>query len=184
MPAVSKIAAEDIIGDYRTFFGDVLARTRRAVGLMDAVPVSHVAYRTATLAEYRETRDLLRSISVADVENVWNGRPIDKLLLKQPLELAPGFCTTLIELIPPPHRQDYPMGLEHAGLVLGDTFDTFVETHRRVLTGQQDQGPYCQPAYVTFDNGRTMKFYRYSLRDVVEMEGRRFLPEAAGGSGP
>lgn len=29
---------------------------------------------------------------------------------------------------------------------------------------------------LTFDNGRTVKFYRYSLQEVVEKEGRAFTP--------
>jgi hypothetical protein len=35
--------------------------------------------------------------------------------------------------------------------------------------------------YITFENGRTVKFYRYSLKDVVEKEGRRFLTYPPGG---
>lgn len=165
---------EALIGDYRRFFGDLLERSARAGMLLEGCPVSHLAYRTETLEDYGRLRDRLRALCSADVENVWNGRPIDKLLLEEPLELGDGFRTSLIELIPPVHRQDYPMGLEHAGIVVGDAYDAFRARHRHVLTGQQDQGPFCQPLYVTFGNNRTLKFYRWSLKDVVEMEGRTF----------
>ena len=37
----------------------------------------------------------------------------------------------LIELIPPVHQRIYKMGLEHLGVVVGDTFDTFVRAHKR-----------------------------------------------------
>jgi hypothetical protein len=33
----------------------------------------------------------------------------------------------MIELIPPVHQRVYKMGLEHLGVVVGDTFDAFVE---------------------------------------------------------
>lgn len=165
---------EKLIGDYRRFFGDLLERSNRAGIGLDGCPVSHVAYRTETLEDYVRLRDRLRALCISNVENVWNGRPIDKLLLAEPLDLGDGFRTSLIELIPPVHRQDYPMGLEHAGIVVGDAYDAFRERHRNVLTGQQDQGPFCQPLYITFDNNRTLKFYRWSLKDVCEMEGRTF----------
>lgn len=165
---------EELIGDYRGFFSDLLERSTGAGIDLDGCPVSHVAYRTETAADYVRLRDRLRTLCISDVENVWNGRPIDKLLLEEPLDLGAGFRTSLIELIPPAHREDYPVGLEHAGIVVGEAYDRFRDRHRDVLTGQQDQGPYCQPLYVTFDNKRTLKFYRWSLKDVVEMEGRTF----------
>lgn len=172
--ARSGTQVEALIGDYRRFFGDLLERSARAGMALAGRPVSHVAYRTETLEDYARLRDRLRALCSSDVENVWNGRPIDKLLLEEPLDLGAGFQTSLIELIPPVHRQDYPMGLEHAGIVVGDAYDEFRDRHRHILTGQQDQGPFCQPLYVTFDNNRTLKFYRWSLKDVVEMEGRTF----------
>jgi predicted metalloenzyme YecM len=65
--------------------------------------VSHLAYRTETLAEYLEIRKQLEPFCSANVENMWGGRPISKLLLQSPLPLATASVTCLIELIPPPH---------------------------------------------------------------------------------
>lgn len=167
---------KDILGDYRGFFADLRARLDAAGIDIGGCPVSHLAFRTATDDEYLLVRDRLRAYCNAEVENVWNGRPIGKLLLANPLELDEEFSAPLIELIPPPHRQPFPMGLEHAGIVIGEHFDAFCEKHDAVLSGRQDQGPYCQPVYITFANDRTVKFYRHSLKDVVQMEGRPFLP--------
>lgn len=181
MPADSEtdIAAgmENIIGDYRAFFADLVRRLEEAGIDVANRPLSHLAYRTATHPEYEEVRERIRRFSTADVENVWNGRPIDKLLLSKPLALAGDTKVSLIELIPPPHQRAYPMGLEHCGIVIGESFEEFISTHNSVLTGRQDQGPFCQPAYITFENNRTVKFYRFSLRDVVEKEGREFTPQ-------
>jgi predicted metalloenzyme YecM len=165
---------EDIIGDYRSFFVDLMQKLEGTGIDVAACAVSHLAFRTETVPEYEQVRERIRRFCIADVENVWNGRPIDKLLLREPLSLDAGREVLLIELIPPPHQRDYPMGLEHCGIVIGETFDTFTKDHESVLTGRQDQGPFCQPAYITFGDDRTVKFYRYSLRDVVEKEGRRF----------
>lgn len=170
---------DSILGDYKSFFLD-LRRHIAGVGIdIEGCAVSHIAFRTATREEYLQVQDRLKPRCVANVENVWNGRPIDKLLLGKPLDLGDGFEVSLIELIPPAHRADYPMGLEHAGIVIGETFDEFAREHRSTFTGQQDQGPHCQPVYITFNNGRAVKFYRYSLKDVVEMEGREFVPYRA-----
>ena len=82
----------------------------------------------------------------------------------------------MIELIPPVHQRVYKMGLEHLGVVVGDTFDAFVEAHKPVLTGQQFQGPNStpDPVYILFEDFTHVKFYRLSLRASVELdEGRR-----------
>ena len=167
---------ETILGDYRSFFGDLQARIARAGIDVAGCPLSHLAFRTATLGEYRQVQEQLVPWCRANVENVWNGRPIDKLLLAEPLALDADHSVSLIELIPPPHREDWPLGLEHLGVVVGEAFDDFTREHREKFTGRQDQGPYCQPAYITFENGRTVKFYRWALADVVEREGRPFVP--------
>ena len=167
---------ETILGDYKGFFEDLEQRIARAGIDVAGRPLSHVAFRTATLGEYRKVQEQLEPWCRANVENEWNGRPIDKLLLEEPLALGGGRTVSLIELIPPPHREDWPLGLEHLGIVIGESFDDFTREHKDRFTGRQDQGPYCQPAYITFANGRTVKFYRWSLEDVVEMEGRPFVP--------
>jgi predicted metalloenzyme YecM len=176
-PAIAT-SMEDIIGDYRSFFDDLLLRLEGAGIDVAGCPISHLAWRTATIAEYEHDREQIRRFCIADVENVWNGRPIGKLLLREPLALDDNTEVSLVELIPSPHQRDYPMGLEHCGIVIGETFEAFTKEHAAVLTGRQDQGPYCQPAYITFENNRTVKFYRYSLQDVVEKEGRPFVPYA------
>ena len=82
----------------------------------------------------------------------------------------------MIELIPPVHQRVYKMGLEHLGVVIGDTFDVFVDEHKPVLTGQQFQGPNStpDPVYVLLEDFTHVKFYRVSLRAAVESEGSVF----------
>jgi len=164
----------DITGDHTAFFR--LQRQRLAALGIDIAGfgVSHLALRTASYDDYLAVRGALEAYSTANVENVWNGRPISKLLLAEPLPLDDGFATRLIELLPPPHRAQYRMGLEHLGLVVGDTVDEFADRHRGVLTGQQHQSEICEPYFVTFEDHTNVKFYRHSLHDVVVAEGRRF----------
>lgn len=165
-----------ILGDYRAFFADLLTRLDAAGIDVSGRPLSHIAYRTGTMDEYRRVRRQILVHCDSEVENVWNGRPIGKLLLREPLPLDASFDVSLIELIPPKHQRTYPMGLEHVGFVLGDEHAEFAVRHRDVLTEQQDQGPWCQPWVITFRNNRSVKFYREGLKEVVEREGRRFLP--------
>lgn len=162
------------LGDYAAFYAQQAQRLH-ALGLVVAgYAVSHVAFRTATLVEYLRVRQQLEAFCVANVENVWNGRPISKLLLQTPLLLAPDVTTTLIELIPPVHQSVYQMGLEHVGFVVGAGFDAFGVAHAAVLTGQQNQSPVCQPYFITFADHTNVKFYRYGLQAVCELEGKRF----------
>src|SRR5215510_10877792 len=98
---------DQILGDCSEFYEQ---QTQRLLHLGLDVrerAVSHVAYRTETIAEYLKIRGQLEPFCSANVENVWGGQPISKLLLQTPVELAANCVTCLIELIPPPHPDVY-----------------------------------------------------------------------------
>ena len=168
---------EDIIGDYRAFAE--LQQERLATRGIDISPygLSHLAYRVPEWDLYVQVRGLLERHSVANRENVWNGRTISLIVPAAPLSVLDGKVVPLIELIPPVHQRVYKMGLENLGVVIGDTFDAFVEAHKPVLTGQQFQGPNStpDPVYILFEDFTHVKFYRLSLRASVELfDGRQF----------
>ena len=167
---------EDIIGDYRAFVAQ--QRDRLTTRGIDITPFgfSHLAYRVPEWDVYVRVRGLLERHAVANSENVWNGRPISLIVLAEPLEVDDGKTVPLIELIPPVHQRVYKMGLEHLGIVVGDTFDGFVEAHKPVLTGQQFQGPNStpDPVYILFEDFTHVKFYRLSLRASVELDAGPF----------
>ena len=161
----------DIIGDYRAFAAQ--QRDRLLARGIDIAPyrLSHVAYRVPEWDQYVHVRTLLERHAVANRENVWNGRPISLIVPAQPLAVLDGKVVPLIELIPPVHQRVYKMGLEHLGVVVGETFDSFVEAHKPVLTGQQFQGPHStpDPVYILMEDFTHVKFYRESLRASVEL---------------
>ena len=164
----------DVLGDYRAF--TQLQRDRLAARGMDIGPyeLSHLAYRVSDWDQYVHVRTLLERQAIANVENVWNGRPMSKILLAEPLEVLDGAIVPLIELIPPVHQRVYRMGLEHLGVVIGDEVDEFSRVHRHALTGQQFQSSDNEPYYVLFEDFTHVKFYRRSLREVCELDGARF----------
>ena len=69
----------DIIGDYRTFAAN--QRARLATRGIDIAPyaLSHLAYRVPDWDQYVHLRTLLERHATANLENVWNGRPISKI---------------------------------------------------------------------------------------------------------
>ena len=166
----------ELIGDYRAF--TALQRDRLAARGIDIAPyeLSHLAVRVPEWDQYVHLRTRLEQHAVANHENVWNGRPISILVLREPLEVLDGKVVPDIELIPPVHQRVYKMGLEHLGVVVGDTFDAFVEAHKPVLTGQQFQGPNStpDPVYILLEDFTHVKFYRLSLRASIELAGDRF----------
>jgi predicted metalloenzyme YecM len=166
--------AKEILGDYIEFYALQANRLHNLGIAIDGFEISHLAFRTETLAEYLVVRQKLESICSANVENTWNGRPISKLLLEEPLQLSRSATTSLIELIPPVHQSVYKMGLEHIGIVIGEAFADFGKLHAHDFTGQQDQGEFCQPYFITFPDHTNVKFYRYSLQQVCVLEGKRF----------
>jgi predicted metalloenzyme YecM len=166
----------DIIGDYQGFAAQQCDRLL-ALGI-DIAPyeLSHLAFRVPEWGQYVHVRTLLERHASANRENFWNGRPISLIVPAVPLEVLDGKEVPLIELIPPVHQRVYKMGLEHLGVVIGDTFDAFVDAHKPVLTGQQFQGPTSNPdpVYVLLEDFTHVKFYRSSLRDSVESQSSRF----------
>lgn len=164
----------DIIGDYRAFA--VMQRDRLLARGIDIAPyaLSHLAVRVADWDLYVHQRTLLERHASANHEGVWNGRPISKIILAEPLQVLDGKPVSRIELIPPVHQRVYRMGLEHIGVVVGDEFDAFSRQHRAVLTGQQFQSADVDPVYVLFEDFTHVKFYRVSFFDVVAREGVAF----------
>lgn len=162
---------KDIIGDYAAFYWQQINRLRD-LGI-DAVghPVSHVAYRVASLDEYLVIREQIEAHCRANVENVWNGRPIAKMVLNEAADLGNGASVDLVELIPPEHGAPVAMGLEHVGIVLGEGVEEFSRTYEAAITKQQHQSENCEPYLITFHDLTTVKFYRYSLMDVCIREG-------------
>jgi predicted metalloenzyme YecM len=164
----------DIIGDYRAFAA--LQRDRLVARGIDIrpYPLSHLAVRVPEWDQYVHLRTMLERHATANLENVWNGRPISKIVLAEPLEVFDGMAVPLIELIPPVHQRVYKMGLEHLGVVVGEDVDAFSHTHRAALTGQQFQSADNEPYYTLFGDFTHVKFYRRSLHDACVLEGARF----------
>jgi predicted metalloenzyme YecM len=164
----------EIIGDYRAFAAEqrdrLLARGIDIAGY----PLSHIAVRVAEWDLYVHQRTLLERHAIANAENVWNGRPISKIVLIEPLEVLDGTPVSLIELIPPVHQRVYRMGLEHLGVVGGEEVDAFSREHRAVLTGQQFQSFDFEPYYVLFEDFTHVKFYRISLYEGCIAQGANF----------
>jgi predicted metalloenzyme YecM len=158
----------DIIGDYRAFAA--MQRDRLVARGIDIAPyaLSHLAVRVADWDLYVHQRMLLERHARANHESVWNGRPISKIVLAEPLEVLDGTPVSRIELIPPVHQRVYRMGLEHLGVVIGEAFDDFSRVHRAALTGQQFQSLTVDPVYILFEDFTHVKFYRRSFFDAIE----------------
>jgi predicted metalloenzyme YecM len=135
----------DIIGDYRAFAAQQRDRLLARGIDIRPYPLSHLAVRVPEWDQYVHVRTLLERHATANVENVWNGRPISIILLATPLEVLDEMSVPLIELIPPVHQRVYKMGLEHLGVVIGDEVDAFSREHRAALTGQQFQSADNEP---------------------------------------
>lgn len=162
---------EQIIGNYKAFFSDLLYRMKKLGIDISGMPMSHLLYRTTTLPEYENLRNELKKYCSEFVETQFNGRAVSILILAKPLQLEGGFTVSMIELPAPRAVHTYPSGLESIGVVVGKSLPNFIEKYRDVLTGVKDHGVHCQPAFVTFENDKTAKFYDISLREIVILQG-------------
>src|SRR3954451_3218665 len=80
----------DIIGDYRAFAA--MQRDRLLARGIDITPypLSHLAVRVAEWGLYVQQRTLLERHARANLENLWNGRPISLIVLADPLDVLDG----------------------------------------------------------------------------------------------
>lgn len=165
----------DVIAEQLPHFHRLQVERCARLGLaIDDLALSHVAVRMRSWTEYVAARDAIEAHCIANRENVWNGRPISKLLLVEPIMAAFDQPVELIELIPPFHQRVYKMGLEHIGFIVGDDVDAFGQRHRDALTGQQFQSHVCAPYYILFEDYTHVKFYHWGLREACEREGASF----------
>lgn len=163
------INLKQLIGNYHDFFSDLLNRLERIGIDITGMPISHLLYRTSTQPEYEILRDELKQFCFEFVETQFNGRSVSILILKEPLVLEDGYTVSMIELPAPRSEHMYPSGLESIGVIVGKQLPQFISKY--VLTGIKDHGNHCQPAFITFENGKTAKFYDVSLRKIVISQG-------------
>lgn len=165
---------KEIIGDYDTFFSDLLLRLRKIGIDVNGMPLSHLTYRATTTQEYVKLRDKLKTFCKEFAETQFNGRAVSILVLRNPLTLEDGFTVSVVELPAPRPAHIYPSGLEHVGIIVGNKLQDFNERYKDKLTGTKDHGIHCQPSFVAFDNGKTVKFYDRPLTKIVELQGWQF----------
>ncbi len=165
---------ERIIGDYQGFFSDLLYRQKKVGINITGMPMSHFLYRTTTTPEYEALRDQLKFFCSEFVETQFNGRAVSVLVLNEPLVLEDDFLVSVIELPAPRPVHMYPSGLESTGVVIGKKLPEFINRYKEILTGVKDHGQHCQPAFITFDNDKTAKFYDIPLTEIVVLQGWKF----------
>ena len=165
---------QNLIGDYQAFFSDLLQRMQQQIIHITGLPLSHFTYRVDTASKYVELRDALLPYCREFVETQFNGRAVAIHILQNPLVLAEGFKVSMIELPAPREAHMYPCGLESFGIVMRETLAAFKLEYQSVLTGIKDHGEHCQPAFITYENGKTAQFYDISLKEIVHLQGWKF----------
>lgn len=171
MPQNSNNVLTKLIGDYQTFFSDLLHRMN-AVGIdISGMPMSHLLYRVETIEEYIHIRDNIKPLCRKFAETQFNGRAVSVIELRDTLFLEDGFQCSVIELPAPRAVHMYPSGLESIGVVLGKKLQEFKTQYSKQLTGIKDHGEHCQPAFITFENEKTAKFYDISLKEIIKLQG-------------
>lgn len=171
---MTNIPLESLIGDYSAFFSDIYSELLELGVDISGYTLSHLGVRAETDDVYEMLRDNIKQYCESYVENEHNGRLISKLYLQKALTLPHNFEVQLIELMPPKPSRTYAPGLEHLGVVIGETLEEFAKEHERVISGRQDQSPFCKPYIIELKNDKRIKFYDLSLKEVVEKEGHIF----------
>jgi len=164
---------QSIIGDYKDFVANLLGCLANKNIELDNYQIDHLCYRVRTLDEYNTMKKSLMNFSQEYVENVHHDRPIAKFILKEPLRYQ-NYSIPLIELPAPQENKSYDSGLEHLEIVVGDDFEILKDKYKSIWTGGDDSGIYNQTIFIDFD-GYKVKFHKYSLWEVLQLEKREFI---------
>jgi len=162
-----------IIGDYKFFVNDLLARLAQVGIDVKDYPIDHLCYKVSTLMNYRKTIELLKTHSQGFLETVHHGRPFSKLLLKTPLQVG-KYSIPVIEIPAPKPGQIIDDALEHLEIVVGSDYGNVKSLYQHLWTGTVDSGEFNQPFNITFDNGKTVRFHELSITEVIKLEGNSF----------
>ncbi|HLC69461.1 MAG TPA: VOC family protein [Patescibacteria group bacterium] len=163
-----------VIGDYQEFVRRVLKNVERLGINVENFPIDHICFRVGSAEEYVDYKAKLLPYTVKYVENFHHGRPILKLILREPL-LVDGYSIPLIELPSPKKEVTYKTGLEHLEMAVGEKFLEFKYKYRSKSSGEDDSGLYNKPFYFTFSDGTTFKIHKRPLEEVLRLEEAEFI---------
>jgi predicted metalloenzyme YecM len=169
------MSIQEVIGDYTAFFARILENLSDISINITGCSISHLGYKTSTQNDCINIRKQLLIFSSAIYEGEHNGRIIPIFRLKDSIFLQHGFTVQTIELMPPKPNKSYPNGLEHVGIVIGETLEQFAKINQKFIIEKQDHGPFCRPYCIRFPDGSRVKFYKHSLEKVVKLEGNKFI---------
>lgn len=161
---------QDIIGDYTSFLGDVLARTKaEGFDLSDFVQIDHMCYRTTSLENYEQKKAELAEVATLLGETMVNGRPISTFRLTEPVRHG-NWRVDAIELPAPKAGSDHIEGLEHIEFVLYDDIPTFLKKYdgKPFELRAADRG--INPEVGLKLGDLTIKFHLLNLPTVVYLE--------------
>ena len=162
---------EQVIGDYKNFSSDLFKRLTAADINIQGLPLSHICYRVNNFEEYKIVSEQLKHFSRAWAEHEFGGRLVSEFILKNPLSLEEGGSVRVVELLPSKAGSSYSRGLQNIGIIVGKNLLEFNEKYKNVLTGIKNRSPHCKPSFITFENGKTAKFYDQSLENIVRSDG-------------
>jgi len=167
-----------IIGDYQAFFSGLLARLSEAgIDIKDRI-ISHICFRIDP-SKYEEKREELKTVSRAYAEHEFGGkdaegkdRSVAEFILKIPINLGNNHSTIMVELLPHKAGRSYTEGLENFGVLIGQELPAFKERYN--ITAVKHR-PAVDIPFIEFD-GKAVKFYHDSLKDMAEAGGASFVP--------
>jgi uncharacterized protein len=174
-PEVTKfqeLALKEVIGDYKSFVSELLAKVSEAGIDVKDYPIDHLCYRAETSEDYESVKAELSALSAGVLENAHHGRLVAKFLLSHPIAVE-GYTIPVIEVPSPKPGHIAKTGLEHFEMVVGGDYEVLKSQHR--WSGMDDSGPHNQPVYITFESGNSVKFHKLPITEVVRLEGNSFV---------
>ncbi len=161
---------QEIIGDYKTFLDDILARIKsEGFDMADFSQIDHMCYRVSTVEAYQQKKIDCEAIGILLTETMINNRPISTFRFKQPI-VHKGWRIDALELPAPKEGSDYTEGLEHIELVLYDDIPTFLKKYEGKPFELRAADRGINPEIGLKLGELTVKFHLLSLTTVTYLE--------------
>lgn len=136
---------------------------------IDGLEIDHLCYRTSSLSNYAESKEVFSKLGELLIESEVNGRDIATYKLFKPI-IFKEYKISLIEVPAPKMGAQTIEGFEHIEVVTSESFDEIMENYPQLNFETKALSKKINPELVIKFGDCSLKFHHQSLEDVIKQE--------------
>lgn len=131
--------------------------------------IDHLCYRTSSLENYHEIKNIFSKLGKLLIESDVNGRDIATYKLFEPV-IFRNYIIPLVEVPAPKAGRKTAEGWEHIEVVIDINFDDLINKYDYLKFDTKALSKELNPELVFKFNDCSIKFHHQSLEEVIRIE--------------